>query len=307
MYFNMTDLLQTQNLDHITEPFTKEQIDAVVANMPPDKAPEPDGFNGKFIKKCWGIIKEDIYKLCLDFFDGAVDLQTINNSFITLVPKVNNPTTVNDFRPISLINCVVKIITKLLGDRPQKVIVSLVHQNQYGFIKTRIIQDCLAWVFEYIYQCQQSKQEIVIIKLDFTKAFDTIEHSIIIQMMKGFGFNEPWLQWTENILSTATTSVLLNGVPGKQLACKRGVRQGDPMSPMLFVMAAELLQCIINKTLHMGLIQMPIPSRGTTDFPIIQYADDTILIMHALQRELLCLKGNFGDVCTIYWAASQLC
>jgi hypothetical protein len=162
-------------------------------------------------------------------------------------------------------------------------------------------------VFEYIYQCQQSKQEIVIIKLDFTKAFDTIEHSIIIQMMKGFGFNEPWLQWTENILSTATTSVLLNGVPGKQLACKRGVRQGDPMSPMLFVMAAELLQCIINKALHMGLIQMPIPSRGTTDFPIIQYADDTILIMHALQRELLCLKGNFGDVCTIYWAASQLC
>jgi hypothetical protein len=129
MHFNMIDLLQTQNLDHITEPFTKVQIDAVVANMPLDKAPWPDGFNGKFIKKCWGIIKEDIYKLCLDFFDGAVDLQAINNSFITLVPKVNNPTTVNDFRLISLINCVVKIITKLLGDRLQKVIISLVHQN----------------------------------------------------------------------------------------------------------------------------------------------------------------------------------
>jgi hypothetical protein len=129
MHFNMTELLQTQNLEHITEPFTKEQIDAVVANMPLDKAPGPDGFNGKFIKKCWGIIKEDIYKLCLDFFDGAVDLQAINNSFITLVLKVNNPTTVNDFRPISLINCVVKIITKLLGDRLQKAIISLVHQN----------------------------------------------------------------------------------------------------------------------------------------------------------------------------------
>jgi hypothetical protein len=232
-----------------------------------------------------------IYKLCLDFFDGAVDLQAVNNSFITLVPKVNNPTTVNDFRPISLINCVVKIITKLLGDRMQKVIISLVHQNQYGFIRTRTIQDCLAWAFEYIYQCQQSKQEIVIIKLDFTKAFDTIEHSTIIQMMKGFGFNEPLLQWTENIISTATTSVLLNGVPGKLLACKRGVRQGDPMSPILFVMTAELLQCIINKAHHMGLIQMHIPSRGITNFPIIQYADDTILIMQASQRELLCLKA----------------
>jgi hypothetical protein len=152
------------------------------------------------------------------------------------------------------------------------------------FIKTRTIQDCLAWAFEYIYQCQQSKQEIVIIKLDFTKGFDTVEHSTIIQMMKEFGFNEPWLQWTENILSTATTSVLLNEVPGKQLAYKRGIRQGDPMSLMLFVMAAELLQCIINKAHHMGLIQMPIPPRGTTDFPIIQYADDTILIMQASHK-----------------------
>jgi hypothetical protein len=96
MHFNMTDLLQTQNLEHITEPCTKEQIDAVVANIPPDKAPRPDGFNGKFIKKCWGIIKEDIYKLCLDFFDKAVDLQAINKSFITLVPKVNNPTNITN-------------------------------------------------------------------------------------------------------------------------------------------------------------------------------------------------------------------
>jgi hypothetical protein len=89
----------------------------------------------------------------------------------------------------------------------------------------------LAWTFEYIHQCQQSKQEILVIKLDFTKAFDTIEHSTILLMMKHLGFNDKWLNWTSNILSTTTTSVLLNGVPGKGLACKRGVRQGDPISP----------------------------------------------------------------------------
>jgi hypothetical protein len=70
-----------------------------------------------------------------------------------MIPKVNTPQTVNDFRPISLINGVVKIITKLMGDRLQKVILSLVYPNQYGFINTRIIQDCLAWAYEYIYQC----------------------------------------------------------------------------------------------------------------------------------------------------------
>jgi hypothetical protein len=121
------------------------------------------------------------------------------------------------------------------------VVIPLVHQNQYGFIKTRTIQDCLAWTFEYIHQCQQSKQEIIIINQDFTKAFDTIEHSTILLMMKHFGFNENWQNWTSNILSTATTSILLNGVPGKSLTCKRRVRQGDSMSPLLFVLAVDLL------------------------------------------------------------------
>jgi hypothetical protein len=134
-----------------TSPLQKKTTN-VVKRMPLDKAPGPDGFNDLFLKKCWHIIKEDIYKLCLDFFNGSVDPQAINNSFITLIPKVNSPTSINDFWPISLLNCVVKIITKLMGDRLQSVIIPLVHQNQYEFIKTRTIQDCLAWSFEYIHQ-----------------------------------------------------------------------------------------------------------------------------------------------------------
>jgi hypothetical protein len=90
--------------------------------------------------------------------------------------------------------------------------------------KTRTIQDCLGWAFEYIHQCQQCKKEIVIIKLDFTKAFDMIEHSAITQMMHQLGFNDKWISWTSSILGSASTSVLLNGVPGKNLSCKRGVR-----------------------------------------------------------------------------------
>jgi hypothetical protein len=166
----------------------------VIKTLPLNKAPGPNGFNGAFLKKCWPIIKEDIYELCLDFFNGIVNLQAINRSFITLVPKINSPSTINDFRHISLINCIVKVITKVLGDRLQSIIISLVHKNQYDFIKTRTIHDCLAWTFEYIHQCKQSRREIVILKLDFTKAFDTIEHSTILLMMERLGFNDKWLQ-----------------------------------------------------------------------------------------------------------------
>jgi hypothetical protein len=116
MFFNIHELVQQHNLHHIEIPFTREGIDNVVKRLPTDKALGPDGFNGLFIKKAWHIIKEGIYQLCFDFFNGAVDIQAINTSFITLIPKVNSPTGVNDFRLISMINCVVKIITKLMGE-----------------------------------------------------------------------------------------------------------------------------------------------------------------------------------------------
>jgi hypothetical protein len=166
-----------------------------------------------------------------------------------------------------------------------------VHKNQYGFIKSRIIQDYLAWAFEYIHQCHYSKRQIIILKLDFTKAFNTIEHTAIIQMMEHLGLPKNWVDWTQKILDSASTGILLNGVLGKNIHCKRGVRQGDPLSPLLFVLAADLLQCIINKAHAQDLFQLPIPSRDGSGYPIIQYADATILIMKASQRELLCLKA----------------
>jgi hypothetical protein len=198
-----------------------------------------------------------------------VDIQPLNNEFITLVPKINTPTFVSNFRPISLINCIIKIITKILGTRLHQFIIPLVHHNQYGFIKIRTIQDCLAWAFEFIHQCHHSRREIVILKLDFTKAFDTIEHTTIIQMLQHMGFRDKWIGWVHQILSSTCTSVLLNGVPGKSINCQRGVRQGDPLSPLLFVLAAYLLQSVINRAHQQGLLHLPIPSRDGAGFPII--------------------------------------
>ena len=100
-------------------------------------APGPDGFNGLFLKKCWHIVKHDFYKLAEDFFHDKVDLDSINNSFITLIPKCHSPEKINDYRPISLTNCCLKFLTKMAADRLQEVIMQCVHKNQYGFIKKR--------------------------------------------------------------------------------------------------------------------------------------------------------------------------
>src|SRR4051812_19862134 len=118
--------------------------------MPNDKSPGPDGFNGLFMKKCRLIIKHYFYKFINDFHSEIVSLAPINTAYITLIPKHDNHETSDDYRTISLVSMPIKILTKLLANRAQQIIISRISKNQYGFFKTRNIQDCLAWSFEYI-------------------------------------------------------------------------------------------------------------------------------------------------------------
>jgi hypothetical protein len=111
-------------------------------------------------------------------------------------------------------------------------------------------------------------------------------------MLQKLGFPNKWMEWAKEIQNSASLAILLNGVPGKTFQCKRGgVKQGGPLSPLLFVLAVELLKHIINRASHLGLFQHPLDLSHTSDFPVIQYVDDTILVMRASQHELYFLRG----------------
>jgi retron-type reverse transcriptase len=138
------------------------------------------------------------------------------------VPTVAFPEKINDYRPISLTNTSVKFISKVIVDRLQGKIIDCVHKNQYGFIKGRTIHDCLGWSFKYIHQCKASRKPIVILKLDLEKAFDSIEHETLYMVLRQIGFPKMFISWAKSLLDTGTSTVLVNGVPGRNFGCKRG-------------------------------------------------------------------------------------
>jgi retron-type reverse transcriptase len=170
-----------------------------------------------------------------------------------LVPKKDNPEKVNDFRPILLLNSSIKFVTKLLANRLQPLAMDIIHENQYGFIKGRTIQDCLGWAFEFLHQCHHSRREIIILKIDFEKAFDLIEHSAVLDMLQAKGFPQKWIMWINELLSSGTSSVLLNGTAGKDFRCIRGVRQGDPLSPSCLPLLLTFFNVLLTRNMKLAI------------------------------------------------------
>lgn len=141
---------------------------------------------------------------------------------------------------------------------------------------------------ELIQTCRKRQVPSIALTLDFRKAFDSIERTALERILDEKKIPLKWRQWIQNILTTSQTAVLLNGSPGKWITCKKDLRQGDPLSPYLFILVADVLQQLITSSAAGGVFEHPI-SPGAPSH-VLQYADDTLVILKAEEGQLLALK-----------------
>ena len=269
--------LLPSHISLLTDPFTHKEIDMAVASCEGNKAPGPDGFNFNFVKSSWEVIKHDIYDIVQKFWATSKLPKGSNTAFIALIPKIDSPASFKDFRPISMVGCVYKIISKLLARRLQQVMDYLVDPLQSSFIEGRQILDGALIAGEIIESCKRYKTKATLLKLDFHKAFDSISWGFLDWVQEQMGFPPLWRAWIKSCVMSASASILINGSPTPPIKLHRGLRQGDPLSPFLFNLAAETLNLILKKGMDLHLWDGIATRPNGITISHLQYADDTII------------------------------
>ncbi|GJY65325.1 RNA-directed DNA polymerase, eukaryota [Tanacetum coccineum] len=275
-----SQMLKTLSLDQVEDlerNVTYDEIKRAVWDCGTNKSPGPDGFTFDFIRRYWYVIDKDVEKAVEEFFDSSTFPPGCNASFITLIPKMQDAKLVKDFRPISLIGCIYKIVAKILANRLSLVILELVSDVQSAFVSNRQILDGPFILNELISWSKAKKSKVMIFKVDFEKAFDSVRWDFLDDLLDKFSFGTKWRGWIKGCLNSARGSILVNGSSTSEFKFYKGLKQSDPLSPFLFILVMESLHFSFNHILNAGLFK-GIRIDNSLTLSHLFYADDAVFI-----------------------------
>eukprot|EP00253_Pinus_taeda_P010539 PITA_10539 len=256
----------------------EEEIRKAIWTLQPDKSPGLDGFPINFYRDHWQLIKKDLAKMLRGIQRKGKMGGFTNSTFLALIPKENQPTSFSRFQPISLCNSSYKIFTKIIAMRLQPLLPSLISENQGGFLSNRQIHDTITLVQEAIHSSSSRQEKGFVLKLDLANAFDRVSHSFLFVVLGKMGFNSSFINTIAACISGPWISPLINGRPCEAFQSSRGLRQGCPLSPYLFILMAESFSKALDHNRRVGLITGIKLGNGVKNINHSQFADDTLLI-----------------------------
>lgn len=275
-----------------------EEFSTAIKQMHPDKASGPDGLNPAFFQNFWSILGREVYECCKIWLNTISFPAQLNDTNVVLIPKKENACCLKDLRPIALCNVLYKILAKVLSNRLKILLPNLISENQSAFVPGRSITDNVLVAFEVVHHMRRKSRGSegeVALKLDISKAYDRVNWSYLKARMQAMGFCQKWIQWIMLCVCTVSYEFCFNGVSVGPVCPSRGLRQGDPLSPYLFLFCVEGLSNALDKAACEGRIRGSQVSPTAPTLTHLLFADDSFLFFQANTVETTAVKSLLNE------------
>lgn len=233
--------IPTEDWATLTRPYARCKVRAAIMSMKPYKAPGPDGFQPVFYQRFWNLIEPSVTRTVMDILEGKTFPKNLNKAFLVLIPKEEEPHFVTQFRPIGLCNIIYKMVTKVLVHRLKSILPSFISPNQCSFVPRRQITDNIVIVQEMLHTMRRKQGRVgyMEIKIDFEKAYNRLRWRFIRQSLQELRLPQNMVELIMQCVQSTSLQILWNGEPTESFTPSRGIRQGDPLSPYLYVICME--------------------------------------------------------------------
>ncbi|XP_012835792.1 PREDICTED: uncharacterized protein LOC105956483 [Erythranthe guttata] len=298
-------------------PFTADEVTRAISQMSPSNAPGPDGFPVLFFTKYWSVLGSNVLNCVLDFLNHKKLPSKMNFTFIVLIPKVKNPEKISEYRPISLCNVIYKFGSKTIANRIKPFLQNIISPTQSAFVPNRLITDNVLVAYEvnhFIKTNSRKKTHYMTAKLDISKAYDRIEWSFLRKILCRFGFPTSLVDLIMLCVSSVSYAFLFNGCQFGSLQPSRGLRQGDPLSPYLFILCTEALVAMIHQAEESSSLHGIVIAPMAPSVSCLCFADDTLVFCkatpdnaHTLHRILQDYAAASGQVVNLEKSTMSFC